>query len=267
VSHKLPLTIDPTPVRDILLVARYEVLRAPDRFEATSLPGHLIHLVVQGCAQQDCNGRQYLLKEGNLLWYHDDELVRGTVLQAPWAIYSVNFNAPELLPPPFESRLQPGRAGLRPLFEELHVLWKDEQLPRLVRKYRAHALLLQMLSALVEQGQEPQRVDPHVKLWWEIETELRKDLCQPVCLRRLSELSKSSAATISRSCRAAVGVSPLRRIKQVRLSLARGLVLRSTLSMKEIAVRIGYDRVHEFSRDYHKYFGKPPSTDREISEE
>jgi AraC-like DNA-binding protein len=261
----LPFTIDSSPVHEILLVARFEVCRAPDRFEATSLPGHLLHLIIRGRAQQDCNGRQYLLEPGHLLWYHDDELVRGTVLSAPWTFYSINFNAPELLPPPFESRLHPGRVALRPLFEGLHELWEDQSLPRLVRKYRAHALLLEILAALVDPVQEPLRVDPHVKLWWDIETELRKNLCQPVSLRRLSELSRASAATISRSCRHAVGVSPLRRIKQVRLSLARGLVLRSALQMKEIAGRIGYDRVHEFSRDYHKYFGRSPSVDRDLN--
>jgi len=266
-SRTLPLTIDCPPVRDILLVAKFEIPRAPDRFEATSLPGHLLHLVVRGRARQDCNGREYVLKPGNLLWYHDDELVRGTVLSAPWTFYSVIFNAPDLLPPAFESRLQPGRAALRPWFEELYALWENSQLPRLVRKYRAHSVLLQILSALVEPAQQPLRIDPHVKLWWDIETELRKDLRQPVSLRRLSELSKASPATISRSCQYAVGVSPLRRIKRIRLSLARGLVLRSTLAMKEIAERVGYARVHEFSRDYHKYFGKPPSIDRELREE
>jgi AraC-like DNA-binding protein len=60
-----------------------------------------------------------------------------------------------------------------------------------------------------------------------------------------------------------VGVSPLKRVKQLRMSMARRLVWMSKLTFTEIADRIGYPRVHEFSRDYHKYFGVTPTDDRE----
>ena len=60
-----------------------------------------------------------------------------------------------------------------------------------------------------------------------------------------------------------VGVSPLRRLNQLRLSMAHGLVILSNLSISEIADRVGYPRVHELSRDYHKHFGATPTEHRE----
>jgi transcriptional regulator GlxA family with amidase domain len=67
---------------------------------------------------------------------------------------------------------------------------------------------------------------------------------------------------VAGACRYAVGLPPLKRIKQIRFSLARGLLQRSALSVKEIAAETGYPRVHEFLRDYRKHFGHPPTAGR-----
>ena len=103
---------------------------------------------------------------------------------------------------------------------------------------------------------------PIANLWWELETRLRQDLSQPISLSLLEEWAGCSAATIARSAQLAVGQSPMRRIKEIRLSQARGLVQLSDLTLGQIATRIGYTRPHEFSRDYRKYFGNSPRTDR-----
>lgn len=257
-----PPPIDASPVQEIRLALRFERRVAGWRFDATSLPGHLLHYSDTGRVQQECNGREYELRPGSVMWYHDDELVRGTVVRSPWIVYSINFIAPDLPPPPFESRLIHGCTALRRDFREVIDLWHDLRQPPLVRKLRAHAALARILAALALPEQQPFHMNPQTRLWWELETELRKDLRQPVSLRRMTELSHASPATIARACRLAVGLTPARRLKHVRLNLARGLVLRSQLPMKEIAERVGYSRVHEFSRDYRKHFGHPPTADR-----
>lgn len=250
------------PVSAILLVAQFTRERAGLSFEATSLPGHLLHLVTSGTVRQECNGREYVLRRGDVMWYHEDEWVRGTVLQAPWTFYSVNFLAPTLPPPAFESRCFHRQQRLEPLFAELLAVWDDTRLPALPRQCRAHAALLRILAALTPTGQQPVAMDPRARLWWELETRFREDLQRPVNLAQLAAWRRTSPASVARACRYAVGVPPLKRLKQVRLSLARGLVLRSGLAMKEIAARIGYSRVHEFSRDYRKHFGKAPTAER-----
>jgi transcriptional regulator GlxA family with amidase domain len=57
----------------------------------------------------------------------------------------------------------------------------------------------------------------------------------------------------------------MRRLKQLRLDVARGLVQKSSQSLSAIAQQVGYGRVHEFSRDYHKLFSLAPSHDREAA--
>jgi transcriptional regulator GlxA family with amidase domain len=79
----------------------------------------------------------------------------------------------------------------------------------------------------------------------------------------LENIGRRSKERIVRACRLAVGTLPLKRIKHVRLSYARGLVEFSNLSMSEIACRIGYCRVQEFSRDFRKQFGMTPTEARE----
>jgi transcriptional regulator GlxA family with amidase domain len=91
---------------------------------------------------------------------------------------------------------------------------------------------------------------------------LRKNLHRPVSLRLMSQLVKRSPTTITRACRRAVGTSPRKRVKEMRLQMARGLIWMSRLSFKEIAFRVGYARVQELSRDYHKKFGLTPTRDR-----
>ena len=76
----------------------------------------------------------------------------------------------------------------------------------------------------------------------------RQQLHEPVTLALMQQWTGRSAATIARSSRHAVGVAPLQRLKTVRLSLAAGLVRHSSLSLKEIAGRVGYLRLHEFSQ-------------------
>ena len=257
-----PASIPASPIQAILLVAKFERREAHRQFKATSLPGHLLQLMVAGEVRQECNGREYELRPGNLIWYHEDELVRGKTRRVPWLFYSVNFIAPTLPPPPSDARLFVNCRSLISLFEELLHAWLDAKECPSVRGYRAHAALLRLLAALDTPTQRHYHVDPGAQLWWDLESDCRKDLRSPINLAIMAERAHTSPATIARSCHYAVGLPPLKRLKQVRLSLGRGLVLRSQFSMKEIAEQIGYQRVHEFSRDYRKLFGLPPTTDR-----
>ena len=261
--HPSPAAVGHSPITGILLATRFERPAAGATFQATSLPGHLLHLVIRGRVRQECNGRQYELRPGAVMWYHEDELVRGVVLEAPWTFYSINFLAPTLPPPEFDQRLFPNQARLQPLFEALRRAWVATDLPAPGREFRVHAALLQILGALPTRRRQVVHIDPGSQLWWELETACRRDLRRPITLAGLADLAQRSPATVRRSCLQAVGLPPLKRLKQVRLSLARGLVRQSQLPMKEIADRIGYPRIHEFSRDYRKHFGLPPTHDRQ----
>jgi AraC-like DNA-binding protein len=232
----------------------------PYVYQATSLPGHLLHYVVQGEVEQTSNGRRQRLIPGTVIWYHEDEWVEGRVLRSPWIYFSVNFSAPTLAPPDFEARLQIGRHDLADLFAALHTAWCAPS--NAARDYTSHARLLDLLAAL--QGDTALRPATATggRLWWEVETWCRRHISRRLTLTEFCTQFHRSPNTLTRACLEAVGQTPMRRLKQIRLSLARGLVHYSDLNMTEIALRIGYARVHEFSRDYRKAHGRPPTTDR-----
>jgi len=262
-------TVAASPVESIIFCGELGPQQSGFSFKATSLPGHLVHIMLSGEVEQECNGREYRVRPGDVIWYHEDELVRGRVSKGPWIWYSVSFIARTLPPPPFELRqLRPQLKDVRRPFESMLAAWKDETLPPHLRTLRTHAGLLGMLSVLHPlayprtEEHAARGLDPRARLWWELETELRKRLDQSMDLGEMEELCGRSPATIARSCRFAVGLPPLKRMKQVRMSLAKGLVQRSALSMSEIAARIGYTRVHEFSRDYRKFHAATPTEHR-----
>jgi len=250
----------PSPIESIRLVERFERRPQGFAFTATSLPGHLLHLVVAGEVEQTCNGRRQHLTPGTAVWYHEDEWVEGRVLRAPWIYYSVNFAAPTLSPPDFAQRLVPDRTSLQKTFAALHAAWS--RLPSWQRDCLCQSHLLALIAGLDAHGANRPPSTPAGKLWWEVESWARQNIERTLTLDELCAQSGRSPNTLARACREAVGLAPMKRLKQIRLSLARGLVLYSELNMTEIALRVGYGRVHEFSRDYRKAYGRPPTAER-----
>lgn len=253
--------IDGALIRQVVLVDRIERARRV-AFAATSLPGHLIHLVTSGRVRQEVEGRVYEIGPGQAIWYHDDEPVSGEIIEAPWRFLTVNFLAPALSPPPFEARVKIVDRNVTKHFEQLLDAWRDVKVGESIRQMRVTARLLDLLTLLLPRASQSFVVNPAARLWWDIESQLRKDLHRPIDLSLLQRISHRSMRTIVRACHEAIAMPPMQRVKQMRLSMGRGLVLHSDLRFTEIATRIGYPRVQEFSRDYHRQFGVTPSSDR-----
>lgn len=277
-------SVGPSLIQRVLLVDQYTRSRGHE-FVSSSLPGHLIQLMLTGRTHHEANGRQYDLVPGSLIWYHQDELVRGRVIEPVWTFYTLNFIAPALAPPPFESRVREVDIAVQHSFEHLLKVWRQNSVAPAVRQMRVQAGVLELLALIwdmhdpVSGGRESQGLereprikvgmapapssDPSSDLWWRIETWLREDLALPRSLGMIARYMGKSPATIARSSQAAVGQPPMRRLKQIRMSMARGLVMRSDLLLKQVAAQVGYERVHEFSRDYRLAFGVSPRHDRQ----
>lgn len=255
-----PPAVGPSPLESIRLVERFERRERGYAFTATSLPGHLIHLVVAGEVEQVSGGRRQLLRPGAVVWYHEDEWVEGRVRRAPWIYYSVNFAASTLAPPDFEHRLVTAPPGLEQTFAALLKAWRSA--PSAERNWRCQSQLLALLAAIARPATAREDGGPGGKLWWDIEAWARQRIDRAPSLGEVCAVFGRSPNTVARACREAVGQSPMKRLKQIRLSLARGLVRHSELNMTEIARRVGYARVHEFSRDFRRAHGRPPTADR-----
>jgi AraC-like DNA-binding protein len=250
-----------SPVEKLLLVD--EVVRTQaEPFQSQSLPGHLLHIVTAGAVDQWAEGRPELLREGTVVWYHENEPVRGTILRAPWRFITINFIAPTLSPPPDERRVIRVDAATISLGRQLLKFWRNGRQTLASRQLNCHLTLLKLLVKLIPSTEQVLPSDTGANSWWRIEKQLRLQLDVPHTLESIRKLSGLSLRTVIRVCQAATGMPPMKRLKELRLGYARGLVQHTDLPMTEIAFRIGYSRSQELSRDYRLRFHITPRDDR-----
>ncbi len=90
---------------------------------------------------------------------------------------------------------------------------------------------------------------------------LRVNFSRPMKVERLAELAHMSVSSFHQHFKAVTSMSPLQYQKALRLQEARRLML-STMMDAGIASRnVGYASASQFSREYGRFFGSPPSRD------
>jgi AraC-like DNA-binding protein len=255
------LRIDTGLIEKIVLVDRVCRDQATS-FRSSSLPGHLIHYVIEGEVHQRWGGHTQYLSAGHTVWYYQDEITTGEIQRAPWSFYTVNFIAPALSPPPFEAQVVRHGDAAAQRFEALLEAWRNTGLGPMQRQFTVHARLLDLLALLLPTQSEGFLMNSTTKDWWQVEATIRRALDQPWSLDLVQQHTGISVRTLNRSCQRATGVSPMQRIKQIRLSYAKGLLLYSARSVGEIARAVAYRRPQEFSRDYRQHYGLTPTHER-----
>ncbi|HET6765580.1 MAG TPA: AraC family transcriptional regulator [Longimicrobiaceae bacterium] len=90
---------------------------------------------------------------------------------------------------------------------------------------------------------------------------LRSDFARPVSVERLAATAGMSPSSFHQHFKAVTSLSPLRFQKQLRLMEARRLMLSEGLSASRAALRVGYESVSQFTREYGRAFGAPPRQD------
>lgn len=79
----------------------------------------------------------------------------------------------------------------------------------------------------------------------------------------LAALVNMSPSTLHRHFKALTHMTPIQYQKRLRLLEARRLLLGGAQSVTEAALSVGYESVSQFTRDYARLFGLPPSKDVE----
>jgi AraC-like DNA-binding protein len=272
----------PCPVTRITGVWRFT--RTPHwSAHCRSTPGHLLHLVTAGSYSLQTNDRQYEVRRGDVIYYHEYEEVACIGHDEPVAFLSAGFLAPDLAPLPLDRRVFSASPAVRRQFHRLYAATAIlDDTERGLAMFAALTALLSPLfatPATEKRGtgnhavmggsarpddRPPAGRDPEI--WWTIEQELRRARQFRTPLAELAGIGSSSPATVVRSCRRATGQSPLQRQCRLRLEEARGLLRHSTLSIAEIARHLGYPRIHEFSREFRHLTNTTPRQWRKTAE-
>ena len=82
-------------------------------------------------------------------------------------------------------------------------------------------------------------------------------------LTKLADLFNAGTATISREFKKNTGNTFLEYLHKRRIEAAKTLIRTTAISLKEIAVQVGYDNVLTMTRAFKKYEGVTPGTFRE----
>jgi AraC-like DNA-binding protein len=90
---------------------------------------------------------------------------------------------------------------------------------------------------------------------------IRENYARPFRVEEVAQLSGMSVSAFHRNFQAVTGMSPIQFQKQIRLQEARLLLANSPNDITGVGNRVGYDSPSQFSREYRRLFGAPPSID------
>ena len=90
---------------------------------------------------------------------------------------------------------------------------------------------------------------------------IRENHSLPLRIEMLAEMASLSVSAFHRHFKAVTALSPLQYQKHVRLLHARSLLIAGEGNATSIAFRVGYESPNQFSREYSRQFGFPPSKD------
>ncbi|WP_426502686.1 AraC family transcriptional regulator [Dactylosporangium sp. McL0621] len=90
---------------------------------------------------------------------------------------------------------------------------------------------------------------------------IRDHYTQAFRVQDVAQLSGMSVSAFYRNFQAVTAMSPIQFQKQIRLQQARLLLATHPNDVAGISHRVGYDSPSQFSREYRRQFGAPPSQD------
>jgi AraC-like DNA-binding protein len=91
---------------------------------------------------------------------------------------------------------------------------------------------------------------------------IRENFTKPLRVEALANMAALSVSAFHRAFKAVTALSPLQYQKRVRLLHARSMMIAGEGNATSVAFGVGYESSTQFSREYSRLFGQPPSKDR-----
>jgi len=110
------------------------------------------------------------------------------------------------------------------------------------------------LQRIALAGSQAQRIAKAISL-------VKSNYTQPLRIEAIAREVHMSPSALHHQFKAVTAMSPLQYQKQLRLQEARRLMLGEVVDAATAAYRVGYESPLQFSREYSRLFGAPPSRD------
>ena len=114
-----------------------------------------------------------------------------------------------------------------------------------------HGSMLQHLATVGSQSHQISQVIAWMKL----------NYINSISINELAAKAHMSPSTFRQHFRTITGLSPLQYLKNLRLQDARHWMLYEDMDAGSAAIRVGYESVTQFNREYARMFGEPPLRD------
>jgi transcriptional regulator GlxA family with amidase domain len=108
-----------------------------------------------------------------------------------------------------------------------------------------------------EHSRHPDEEITQIQIW------LQDNYYRDINMPQLAEKFGMSTRTLNRRFKAALGISPLNFLQEVRVNIAKDLLKTSNLSINEIVDKIGYQDIAFFNNLFKKYLATTPTAYRE----
>lgn len=99
----------------------------------------------------------------------------------------------------------------------------------------------------------------HFRRIGEVMRAINENCARPVTTTDMMEMAGMSKTTLHESFKAVTAMTPLQFVKSIRLHRARALMLNEGLPASTAAYQVGYASPSQFSREFKRLFGLPPS--------
>lgn len=90
---------------------------------------------------------------------------------------------------------------------------------------------------------------------------LRENFAEQLSIESLASMAAMSVSSFHRHFKAVTALSPLQYQKRMRLLQARSMLISGAGNATSVSFAVGYESVTQFSREYARFFGLPPSRD------
>lgn len=197
------------------------------------------------------------------------------VTKAPYLAVSLTPK-PEIIADLLESIPTAGAASVpssgfsvAPVTQELLDAWlrmlslmrKPDEIAALAPAYEREILFRVLQGPLGWMLRDIATPDTHLARIYQVINWIKQNYMQPIRVEELAEMAALSVSAFHRHFRAITALSPVQYQKQIRLMQARLRLVTSGENIMTIALSVGYQSHTQFSREYARQFGLPPSAD------